>query len=86
MWDLWKVNASNRVPLRVSYSGLTGTDAKSPNSVVCLFGVFLDVPHSSWDISSPGQGSNPCPLQWKCRVLTTGLPERSRACVRAKSL
>ena len=23
------------------------------------------------------QGSNPCPLQWKCRVLTTGPPGKS---------
>ena len=22
----------------------------------------------------PGKGLNPCPLQWKCGVLTTGLP------------
>ena len=26
----------------------------------------------------PDQGSNPCPLQWKCRVLTTGLPRNSQ--------
>ena len=25
----------------------------------------------------PKQGSNPNPLHWKCRVLTTGLPEKS---------
>ena len=25
----------------------------------------------------PDQGSNPCPLQWKCGVLTTGLPGNS---------
>ena len=27
------------------------------------------------------QGSNPCPLQWKCRVLTTGPPEKSHKTV-----
>ena len=27
----------------------------------------------------PDQGSNLCPLQWKCRVLTTGLPGNSPA-------
>ena len=27
-----------------------------------------------WDLD---QGSNPCPLQWKCSVLTTGLPGKS---------
>ena len=26
------------------------------------------------DLSFPNQGLNPCPLQWKCRVCTTGLP------------
>ena len=25
----------------------------------------------------PDQGSNPCPLPWKCSVLTTRLPEKS---------
>ena len=25
----------------------------------------------------PDQGSNPCPVQWKCRVLTTGPPGKS---------
>ena len=25
----------------------------------------------------PDQGLNPCPLQWKCRVLTTGRPGKS---------
>ena len=25
----------------------------------------------------PNQGSNPCPLQWKCGVLTTGPPGKS---------
>ena len=33
-------------------------------------------PHGLWDLNSP-QGSNLCPLQWKCRVLTTGLPGNS---------
>ena len=32
--------------------------------------------HGMWHGGSqfPDQGSNPCPLQWKYRVLTTGLP------------
>ena len=29
--------------------------------------------HSMRDLS-PDQGSNPWPLRWKCRVITTGLP------------
>ena len=36
------------------------------------------MPHSLRDLSSPDQGSNPCPLQWKHRVLTTGPPGKSR--------
>ena len=30
------------------------------------------------DLKFPDQGSNPCPLQWKCRVLTTGPPGKSQ--------
>ena len=37
---------------------------------------FLVEPHSMWDLISPtmglNQGLNPCPLQWKLRVLNTG--------------
>ena len=29
----------------------------------------------------PDQGSNPPPLQWKCRVLTTGPPGKSQGCL-----
>ena len=29
------------------------------------------------DLNSPDQGSNPRPLQWKCRILTTGPPGKS---------
>ena len=39
---------------------------------------FLAELHSRQDLSSPNQGLNPCPLQWKCRVLTTGPPGKSR--------
>ena len=30
-----------------------------------------------WDLKFPDQGSNPYPLDWKCRVLTNGLPGES---------
>ena len=30
-----------------------------------------------WGILFPDQGWNPCSLQWKLRVLTTGIPEKS---------
>ena len=42
---------------------------------VCLF--VLATPHGMQDLSAPNQGLNPCPLQQKCRVLTTGRPEKS---------
>ena len=30
--------------------------------------------HSMWDPSSPARDGSYAPLQWRCRVLTTGLP------------
>ena len=30
-----------------------------------------------WDLSFSDQGSDPCLLQWKCRILTTRLPGKS---------
>ena len=35
--------------------------------------------HIRWPIGSyfPDQGSNPCPLQWKCNILTTGQPGKA---------
>ena len=35
---------------------------------------FFRLPRSLWDLSFPDQGSNLGLLQWKCGVLTTGLP------------
>lgn len=41
-------------------------------AVMTFGGHFLgSTPCSVWDLSSPNQGSNPCPLQWKVGVLTT---------------
>ena len=37
-----------------------------------LYFFFLATPHSMQNF--PDQGSNPCPLQWKQGVLTTGPP------------
>ena len=37
----------------------------------------MAAPHGMTDLSSPDQGSNPCPLQLKHRVLTTGPPGKS---------
>ena len=46
--------------------------------IICLFMLnflfFLVVPLSMKDLSSPGQGLNPCHLQWKPTVLTAGPP------------
>ena len=49
--------------------------------VVCF--VFLFFGHATEHARSwfPNQGSNPCPLQWKLDVLTTGLPGKSQECV-----
>ena len=40
-----------------------------------FFFFFLVVPHSLWDLSSPNQGLNLGPWQWKPRSLTTEPPE-----------
>ena len=44
---------------------------------ICLFKIFG---HTAWHVESqfPDQGSNPHPLQWKCEVLTTGPPGKSK--------
>ena len=31
--------------------------------------------------SFPNQGSDPCPMQWKCRVSTTGPPGKSQIAI-----
>ena len=35
------------------------------------------MPQGLWDLKFPDQGWNPCPLQWKCRDLTTEPPGNS---------
>ena len=37
--------------------------------------LFFTAPRGMWNF--PDQGSSPCPLQWKRRVLTTGPPGKS---------
>ena len=39
--------------------------------------LFFFPPHCKGMQSFPDQGSNPCLLQWKPRILTTGLPGKS---------
>ena len=47
----------------------------------CILGTFFFFlfGHAVWHVGSefPDQGSNPCPLQWKHGVPTTGLPGKS---------
>lgn len=53
------------------------------DSFFCLFAFIclstLLLGHAVWHARSQflQQGSTPCPLQWKCRVLTTGSPSKS---------
>ena len=44
-----------------------------PSDLIFCFG------HTAQHVGSqfPVKGSNPCPVQWRLRVLTTGLPRRS---------
>ena len=45
-------------------------------SLVFIIIIFFSFGHTTSHVGSqfPNQGSNPCPLKWKCRVLTSGLP------------
>ena len=45
-----------------------------------FFSFLLTAPLSTWDLSSPDQGSNPCSLQLEARVLTAGLPGKPWRC------
>ena len=46
----------------------------SPRSFIFIYFYFLFFVHTTQHAGSQfsGQGSNQCPLQWKCRVLTAG--------------
>ena len=46
---------------------------------MCTF-LFLAEPHGIQDLNSH-QGSNLCPMQWKCGVLTSGLLGKSQICM-----
>ena len=54
------------------------TIRKSSELFFFFFFLFL----ATWLAGSyqqfPKKGSNPCPLQWKCRVLTTGPPGKAQ--------
>ena len=67
---LWAKN-SPRLIIVLKIAGVATAD-------ILLF-VFLAVLRGLQDFSFLDQGSNPCPLQWKRRALTTGPPGNSRA-------
>ena len=53
-----------------------GEDSKLLVTTTSLLLLFLAPAHSRWD-KFPDQESNPCLLQWKHGVLTTGPPRKS---------
>ena len=57
--------------------GVDWKDGAGPFLFVFPFLFLFD--YTLWHAGSqfPDQGSNPRPLQWNCRVLTTGLPGKS---------
>ena len=59
-------------------SFLNDAHGNTSKSFSLLWFNFLAAPHEQFvGFLFPNQGSNPCPLQWKCGVLTTVLPEKS---------
>ena len=52
------------------------TFCRTKSAFVFVF-FFFNQSNIMQDLSS--QGSDPCPLQWKCRVLTTGPPGKSQS-------
>ena len=69
MRELCKPCISNESLLVISFS-------KRQFLVWFILGLFGQ---AMWHVGSyfPDQGLNPCPLQWRSRVLTTGLPGRT---------
>ena len=53
---------------------------------VCFFLFVFATLHGIWDPKFPDQGVNPCPLQWKRGVPTTGLPGKSLYSIFCKNL
>ena len=48
-----------------------------PATDLCSFLFCLAAPGGMWDLSSPTRDRTQAPLQWKCKVLTTGPPRKS---------
>ena len=74
----WVVSTSPSPQKRSTGLGICNGSAITPGyCYLFLVFFFLAVPWGLWDLSSPDQGLNPCPQQWKCAVLTTGPPGNS---------
>ena len=52
-----------------------------PWACITFFKKFSWLSHMACGMLVPQQELNPCPLHWKHRVLTTGLPGKSWACI-----
>ena len=50
---------------------------EAPKEIVIFF-FFLAALYDMWEFSSSARELNPCPLQWKHRILTTGPPGKSQ--------
>ena len=79
----WLGDATEAGRAQRAWNRLTASEGTSADQAldlellvpITLF--FFFSPHCKDMQSFPDQGSNPCLLQWKPRVLTTGLPGKS---------
>ena len=80
----WLRDATEAGRAQRAWTRLTASEGTSPDKAlglellvpITLFCFFFP-PTLQGRQSFPDQGSNPCLLQWKPRVLTTGLPGKS---------
>ena len=80
----WLGDATEAGRAQRAWNRLTASEGTSADQAldlelrvpITLFCFFFS-PHCKDMQSFPDQGSNPCLLQWKPRVLTTGLPGKS---------
>ena len=76
----WKLKPPCEIPIRPSRPG-SGTACPVTTGLQTnyLFGCFFLfvfwLHHAVHGILVPQPGSNPHPLQWKCRIVTTGIPK-----------
>ena len=72
-WALWKPNSDGSLK---RYRGLMEVASLVRLIIYYLF-IYWQLHHTACGILVPDQVSNPCPLQWKHRILTTGQPGKS---------